>query len=43
MGATLTGDGIVIGASIDIGRIQQAISKMQSLMEGFAASTGTAV
>lgn len=43
MGATLTGDGIVIGASIDIGRIQQAISKLQSLMEGFAASTSTAV
>ena len=39
MGATLSDDGIIIGANIDISRIQQAASKMKSLMEDFANST----
>ena len=43
MGATLSGDGIIIGADIDIGRIQQAVNKMKSLMEDFAGGTSAAV
>ena len=39
MGATLSDDGIIIGANIDISRIQQAAGKMKSLMEDFANST----
>ena len=43
MGATLSGDGIIIGADIDIGRIQQAVNKMKSLIEDFAGGTSAAV
>lgn len=39
MGAKLSDDGIIIGANIDISRIQQAAGKIKSLMEDFANST----
>lgn len=39
MPATISNDGIVINANINIDRIQQAINKMKSLMEDFASST----
>ena len=43
MGATISDDGIIIGANIDINRIQQAINKMKGMMADFAAGTEKSV
>lgn len=43
MGVAVSDDGIIIGANIDISRIQQAVNKMKSLMEDVANSTARSV
>ena len=43
MGAAVSDDGIIIGANIDVSRIQQAANKMKSLMDDFANSTAKSV
>lgn len=43
MGATISDDGIIIGANIDINRIQQAVKKMKGMMDDFASGTEKSV
>lgn len=43
MGATISDDGIIISANIDINRIQQAVNKMKGMMADFAAETEKSV
>lgn len=43
MGVAISDDGIIIGANIDVSRIQQAASKMKSLMDDFVNSTAKSV
>ncbi len=43
MGATISDDGIIISANIDINRIQQAVNKMKGMMADFAAGTEKSV